>query len=90
MNCAFLGRVVDVHENEFVSKKDNKKIKYVSVSIIDEDAFLDSDRIFALRLSSEKGKVVETGKTYKFNGNLTTDRGVLKFRCDSAELKESK
>jgi len=85
MNCALLGRVVDVFDKEFEGK-DGKNIKYGVVSVVDEDAYMDSDRIFAIRVSKvDLLKTVKQGETYKFKGNLTTDRGVLKFKVKDIE-----
>jgi len=85
MNCVLLGRVVDVFEKEFEGK-DKSTVKYGVVSVIDEDAYMDSDRIFAIRVSKvELVKKVEQGQSYKFKGNLTTDRGVLKFKVKDIE-----
>jgi len=85
MNCAILGRVVDVFEKEFEGK-DGKPVKYTTVSVVDEDAYMDSDRIMALRVSKpEVVKGVKAGETYKFKGTLTTDRGVLRFKTNEIE-----
>lgn len=81
MKSAILGRVVDVFNNEFEAK-DGKTVKYSVLSLIDEDAFMDGDRIFTVRCSDTNiVKGVEIGKTYKIEGNLSTDRGVLKFKA---------
>jgi len=88
MNCAILGRVVDVFETSFTGK-DSKEVKYHTISVVDEDAFLDSDRIMALRVTKpEVAKGVEAGKSYKFRGVLTTDRGLLRFKVKEVELSK--
>lgn len=82
MICGIVGRVLDKYEKSFIAK-DGKEIEYTGISILDDDAFMDSDRVFGLRTSTQLGKEVAVGETYKFTGNLTTDRGVLKFKCNS-------
>jgi hypothetical protein len=88
MDCVILGRVVDSFSKNFIGS-DGKEVSYQSISMIDEDAFLDSDRVFVVRVNPDKIKGLELiGKDWKFKGTLTKDKGLLKFRVsDILEVK---
>lgn len=87
MDCIILAHVVDSFEKSFVGR-DGKDVNYLSVSVIDQDAFMDSDRVFVFRMNPEVAKgLVLNGKDWKFKGTLSrvTDFNShvseLKFRC---------
>jgi hypothetical protein len=81
MQCAILGRCTDQYEKSFVGK-DGKEVKYASISIVDDNAFMDSDRIFSFRCHQDVVKGLDlVGKDCKFTGVLTKDKGLLKFKC---------
>lgn len=86
MNCAVAGRISDIAPAKSFTSKDGKTVNYVPVTIIDEDAFMDSDRNFLLRLSSEKAKGLEVGQSYRFSGSLSTNKGLLTFKVGDVSV----
>jgi hypothetical protein len=75
------GRVINISPKKLIDKKNNKTIDLNLVTIIDDDAFLESDRYFSIYLSPKitlNSKEMLT-KLCGFNGIITTKYGKLKF-----------
>jgi hypothetical protein len=80
LEAIVVARVVDVLEKSFVGQ-DGKDVKYTQVSVIDEDAFMDSDRVFIFKVSPDSVKGLDlVGNYWKFKGVLTKDKGFVKFK----------
>lgn len=81
MDCVVLGRVVDTYHKEFKGK-DGKEVSYDVVTLRDEDAYMDKDRMFNFKCKPELLNGLElVGKYWNFKGSLTTSHDLVVFRA---------
>jgi hypothetical protein len=78
LEIILVGRVLDAFEKTFTPADGGKDVTYARISVFDEDAFLDTDRVFVLKASPEVVKTHDlVGKYWKFTGILTKEKGEI-------------
>jgi len=92
MKAVLVGRVVDALPKEFTSD-DGKQIEFTMITVLDEEAFMDKDRILSFNASKNAlGTITPesmVGKNFALKGNISKDsnrgNGELRFKIDQVE-----
>ena len=80
MDCLILTRVLDVHPNTYTSKSTGKEVSYVAVSVLDEEATFEANRVLVLQCQPDVVKGLElVNKYWKVKGSLSTSKFGMRF-----------
>lgn len=82
-----VGKILAIKDEVFVDKESGKETPYISVSVLDEDAFSTASSVLRFTATDEAVKGLDyekvVSKPFEMRGVLTSNFGKLKVKLDS-------